>query len=117
MDDNKMNEMINIVLRQTDYTEELAKQKLIDFNNNPILVIRDYMKPKSSNDVNTKDETSLSKNQQTYKEIRGMMDNAASRYEFNKRVSQAQAYMKAQAQAQAQAKTKEVTNLNTIIEE
>jgi hypothetical protein len=78
-----------MILRQTDYTQETAEQKLSEFKNDMLAVIRDYMKPtgsgsNSSMSVNTPTDTKGSKNQQIYKEIRGMMDNAARNYEERK---------------------------------
>ena len=79
-------ERIDMILRQTDYTQETAEQKLSEFKNDVMAVIRDYMKPTGSGSmpVNTSNEIKGSKNQQIYKEIRGMMDNAARNYEERK---------------------------------
>ena len=82
-------ERIDMILRQTNYTQETAEQKLSEFKNDMLAVIRDYMKPtgagsNSSMPVNTSNEIKGSKNQQIYKEIRGMMDNAARHYEEKK---------------------------------
>ena len=58
---------------------------LIEFNNDILAVIRDYMKPAAGTiPLNTPTDTKYSKNQQIYKEIRGMMDNAARHYEEKK---------------------------------
>ena len=37
-----MDEKIQIIIRQTDYTEEEAKNKLIEYNNDEIVVIKKY---------------------------------------------------------------------------
>jgi len=69
---------IQIILRQTDYNYETAKQKLIDFKFKYEDVIKDYMglhlikKPKKDC------ETS---NQQRYKMIRTAMDGQMKNYE------------------------------------
>lgn len=78
---------IGIISRQTDYDTETIKQKLLEHNNNTTEVIREYMKSSASNtkNINKKQcNTKLSVNQQIYKEIRGMMDDAARTYELNK---------------------------------
>ena len=38
-------EVINLVMRQTDYTEEQVKEKLVEWNNNYINVIKEYLNP------------------------------------------------------------------------
>jgi hypothetical protein len=68
----------DIVLRQTDYTIEMAQQKLLEHNNDVIQVIREYMKPQAKQQPTQ--PKPLSTNQQIYKEIRGMMDDAAATY-------------------------------------
>ena len=75
---------IGIISRQTDYDIETIKQKLLEHNNNTTEVIREYMKSSASNKNKKQCNTKLSVNQQIYKEIRGMMDDAARTYESNK---------------------------------
>jgi hypothetical protein len=86
MNNDKTQERIDMIIRQTDYTQETAEQKLLEFNNDVMAVIRDYMKPTGSGSIpsNTPTDIKYSKNQQIYKEIRGMMDNAARNYEERK---------------------------------
>ena len=38
----KIDENVQIILRQTDYTEEIAKEKLKEFNYDHLAVIRAY---------------------------------------------------------------------------
>ena len=80
-------EHISMIMRQTDYTRETAQQKLQEHNNNIMSVIREYMAPPTS--VLTSGLTpghapghapKNSVNQQIYKEIRGLMDDAARNY-------------------------------------
>jgi hypothetical protein len=78
------NEQVDIIMRQTNYTYDNAKQKLKEYDNNVIEVIRDYMKPDNKPTTDKVVETKKSKNQQIYKEIRSMMDDASARYEKNK---------------------------------
>ena len=72
-----------MILRQTDYSIETATQKLKDPNNDVMAVIREYMAP-AANAKDLKKGTTVSVNQQIYKEIRGMMDAAAKSYELKK---------------------------------
>ena len=39
---NDTNNKIDIIMRQTDYTEEMAKEKLKEFNYDHIAVIKSY---------------------------------------------------------------------------
>ena len=68
--DENIDEKIKIVLRQTNYTEEEAKEKLAIFYFDEIKCIKDYLgisdKPKVF-------EKKTSVNQQIYKELRNKM--------------------------------------------
>ena len=65
---------IEVILRQTDYTFEQAREKLLEHNNDYMAVIRSYLKQglTSTNPI----AKPLSMNQQIYKEIRSFMDEA-----------------------------------------
>ena len=68
--------IIKIIQRQTDYSEETARIKLEQHNNNYIAVIQDYMIPKNKT---KKESTILEKspvttNQKIFHEIRKHMD-------------------------------------------
>lgn len=76
-------EHINMIMRQTDYTRETAQQKLQEHKNNLMSVIREYMAPPSNASASAPGPVK-SVNQQIYKEIRGMMDDAARNYENKK---------------------------------
>ena len=99
--------LIDVILRQTDYTEEKTIEKLAEYNNDVIAIVREYMgvvKPPSRNDI-----IKSSTNQQIFSEIRNLMDDAARTYQakkaYEKRKEQYIAYMQAkQEQAQALAK-------------
>ena len=70
MDKDKLNELIQMIIRQTDYTEVVAREKLIENNYNSLLVIKKYMglddKPK---------ESIKSVNQEIYKQLRHKLHN------------------------------------------
>ena len=75
-------EVINLVMRQTDYTEEQAKEKLKKWNNNYINVIKEYLNP----DFQTvkKKEKPKTLNQQMLGEIRSFMDDVYVQFENRK---------------------------------
>ena len=76
---------VDMILRQTDYSIETATQKLQQHNNDVMAVIREYMAPApTATAKDLKKGTTVSVNQQIYKEIRGMMDAAAKTYEMKK---------------------------------
>ena len=63
--------MIELIMRQTDYTEEVARIKLEYWKNNYLHVIKEYMNPNFQNKLETPTST---KNQMIYGEIRTFMD-------------------------------------------
>ena len=75
-DDSKNNENIDIVLRQTNYTKEVAIQKLEEHNNNAINVIKEYMGVKPTE----KKAPVKSVNQEIYRQIRIKLDTSMDEY-------------------------------------
>lgn len=76
-------EVVNLVMRQTDYTEEQSKEKLKQWNNNYINVIKEYLNPEfqqKKKETNTK-----TLNQQMLGEIRTFMDDVYIKFEKSKR--------------------------------
>ena len=43
IDIDELQRKIDMVIRQTDYTEEQTREKLKQFNDNHLLVIKDYL--------------------------------------------------------------------------
>jgi hypothetical protein len=74
--DEKNNQDIELVLRQTNYTKEIAIQKLQIHNNNAIDVIKDYMGIKPAE----KKAPIKSLNQEIYRQIRTKLDTSMSEY-------------------------------------
>jgi hypothetical protein len=74
--DGKNNENIDIVLRQTNYTKEVAIQKLEEHNNNTINVIKEYMGVKPAE----KKAPVKSLNQEIYRQIRIKLDTSMDEY-------------------------------------
>ena len=68
---------IEMIMRQTNYDQTTAREKLTEHQNNVMQVIREYLKGGKTEQSTV---TKLSTNQQIYKEIRGMMDDAAKTY-------------------------------------
>jgi len=67
---------IQIIMRQTDYTEEKAREKLGEFKFDELAVIRDYFGINKKK-VNPKIG---SVNQEIYKQLRGHLDGAMRGY-------------------------------------
>jgi hypothetical protein len=64
-----MEEKIQIIMRQTDYSEEVAKRKLIDHNNDEIKVIKEYF-----GIVQKPIPSIISINQEIYKQLRNKLN-------------------------------------------
>ena len=73
------NSLEAIIMRQTDYTREVATNKLLEHNNDILSVIREYNGPPKKPARAIK-----SVNQQIYTEIRSLMDDAAATYNSKK---------------------------------
>lgn len=69
---------IELVMRQTDYTEDVAREKLIHSNNNPITVIKEFM---GITEKKTPEIKSV--NQEIYKQLRIKLDDSIR--DFNKK--------------------------------
>ncbi len=73
--DNK----IQIILRQTDYTEEIAREKLKEYNFDHLLVIKSYF-----GIIEKKPQVIESLNQEIYKQMRYKLDGVIRDYNFRK---------------------------------
>jgi hypothetical protein len=72
-------DQIEMIMRQTDYNREIVLEKLATHENDTMKVIREFM------GITTKPtEKKISVNQQVFKEIRSMMDDASKTYEQKK---------------------------------
>ena len=94
---------IAFIVRQTDYTEEVAAERLDELKD-PVKVVQSYLGV-NINVEDVKEPEPKSKNQIKYGEIRKLMDAGAKQYntqkELNERRKKYQEYVQAQ-QAQAQ---------------
>jgi hypothetical protein len=80
IDISKQEELVQMVLRQTNYSEEEATNKLKEFNNDPILVIKSYFgiaEKKAPEKVK-------SVNQEIYKQFRLKLDSSMKEYRDSK---------------------------------
>lgn len=79
--------LINVVMRQTDYDEKIAGEKLEEYNYEVMDVIRNFMNP----DYSKKDNENFvvtNVHQQKFTEIRNMMDDASNRYRKQKEIEE-----------------------------
>ena len=72
MENLDLDEKINIILRQTNYTHEEANDKLKENNNDHILVIKKYIGINDKKITTTCKSNSL--NQEIYKQLREKMN-------------------------------------------
>jgi hypothetical protein len=71
-----MSELVKKVMTQTNYDEATAQQKLIEFNNDIMRVLKDYM-----GIADVKHERKIkSVNQEVYKQIRHTLDSSMKDY-------------------------------------
>jgi len=80
-----IDELVGIVMRQTTLSEDDARSKLVYYNNDYVKVIEEFMGT-GVNSKKTNSKKSLTINQQIYKEIREVMDNASMNF-YSKRES------------------------------
>lgn len=80
--DEKRNQIIDLVCRQTNYTREEAEENLKKHKGNYINVVKEYLNPTEKSE--TIKTPAKSTNQRIYGEIRGFMDKAAKNYELQK---------------------------------
>jgi hypothetical protein len=87
-------ELIKMVMRQTTYTEQQAKEKLEQFNYNFEAVLKDFMSPSKTTkgDEIRQSLNNKTVNQRIYTEFRNMLDSSAKimekRREFEKQVNE-----------------------------
>jgi hypothetical protein len=106
--------MRNVVMRQTDYNEKKAETELVKHKYDVMSVVREYMNPIKEPNKNEKVVTNT--NQQIYREIRGMMDNASWHYRKNKEQEEAKALLRAEyIRRKESAKENMVNKINTHI--
>ncbi len=76
---NEIQEKVEMILRQTDYSEEDAKNKLKEFNYDHIKVVKSYL------GITEKKEPPIKTvNQEIYKQIRYRLDSNMREYNLRK---------------------------------
>jgi hypothetical protein len=80
---DQIDDKVQIILRQTDYSEETAREKLKEYNFNEITVIKSYFGISEKKPVELK-----SINQEIYKQIRHKLD--SNMRDYNERVEKGQ---------------------------
>ena len=83
MEAKRKQEIINLVMRQTDYDFEMADKKLAEWNGNYLHVIKEYMNPNFKKTV--KKVEKKTQNQMIMGEIRDFMDDVTRKYEYRKK--------------------------------
>lgn len=80
-------ELIDVLLRQTTYSREQATKELENNNYNVELTIKKFLNTGPQNKSSNK-ETNMSTNQMIFKEIRSFMDKGCQAYERKKELEQ-----------------------------
>ena len=75
IDNSEINDKIQVIMRQTDYSEEFALNKLREFNYDHILVIKDFLGIPLNKDNKIK-----SVNQEIYRQIRYKLNDSLNEY-------------------------------------
>jgi hypothetical protein len=79
IDSEEIENKIQMILRQTDYTEEITREKLKEYNYDHILVIKSYFGISEK-----KIPVAESVNQEIYKQMRYKLDGVIRDYNFRK---------------------------------
>ena len=83
--ESRKNELVEILMRQTDYSRETALKELEEVDFNVTKAVKKYMNPENNESV--KQINPSTTNQKIYKEIRDFMDKGAADYERRKEYS------------------------------
>ena len=76
--EESIEDFIGIIMRQTTLTKEVAQERLKYYDNDYVKVIEEFMGTTNKNKLNS--GKWLTVNQQIYKEIRTVMDNASMNF-------------------------------------
>ena len=80
MENNQItiNDKIQMILRQTNYTEQEAEEKLKECNNDYLLVLKKYF------GIAEKQQPVISVNQEIYRQLRYKLDSSMREYQSRK---------------------------------
>ncbi len=99
-------QIIQLICRQTDYTQDAAAEKLIFWKGNYLHVIREWMNPNFTPEK--KEKKYVSKNQGVLGEIRHFMDEGVKRRKIiDAQIAYKKKLMERQKAAEQQKKTQE----------
>ena len=107
--DHKQKLLIEMVMRQTNYTFDEAKIKLKEYDNNYMRVIKEAL----GINVTKKSNVIESTNQAIYKEIRNLMDDASNNYRKNQEMERKREELIEKIKKKSETKK----NLETLKEE
>tara|TARA_A100001011_G_C14278607_1_gene830506 strand:- start:1759 stop:2139 length:381 start_codon:yes stop_codon:yes gene_type:complete len=83
--EKRLDEVCKMIMRQTDYSYEESKDRLLKENYDYLKVIKKYVTNDGEQINKSQENQSKSVNQKIYSELRGFMDNTAEQYEKRKR--------------------------------
>lgn len=83
--EKRLDEICKMIMRQTDYSYEESKDRLIKEKYDYLKVIKQYITKDTECVKRPLANESISVNQKIYTELRGFMDNTAEQYEKRKR--------------------------------
>lgn len=83
--EKRLDEICKMIMRQTEYTYEESKERLIKENYDYLKVIKQYITKDTEQIKRPLANETKSVNQKIYNELRGFMDNTAEQYEKRKR--------------------------------
>lgn len=81
MSNNNLDNLVQIIINQTNYSKEEAEDKLKLWNGDHISVIKEYLNPKFAEKKTPK---SKSVNQQMMTQIRNFMDDISKQHQLRK---------------------------------
>lgn len=94
--DTRKEQIISLVMRQTDYDYDIAKQKLEENNYQYMKVLEQYMEldtiREEKNEELRKQKEQQSVQQKIYGEIRGFMDEATRKFEQKRKYMEQRGY-------------------------
>ena len=115
--EKRIDETCKMIMRQTDYTYEESRQKLIKENFNYLSVIQNYVRgdtKKSTSQTNIRQTPNKTVNQHIYSELRNFMDTAAVGYEQRKRRNEKMEKFREKLAEEYERRQQEAGNQETV---
>ena len=108
--EDKKTEIINLVMRQTNYDKDTIVEKLEANDNNYLAVIKEYIMQDKKEKKNVENKST---NQKIMSEIRTFMDDVNNQYEKRKRYNERMMYYQ---QLQAEKKALKAAKVSGIVD-